>query len=391
MNHRLTVAAAVAVILASISEWVLIRGGGWLAASIGAVIVVALAGTLTRLAPTQAAIGATVLAAVASAPLLFDSSLLLKAAGLIIIGCCAASATRVRVLRPVADLVTYLAALLLYLNLTLSNAKSFALLIPTARSLHHLVTLVNRGGLAAKNTPPVQGSAGVILLAAASIGLAAIVVDVIAVRLRKPAIAGLPLLVIYMAPIATAAKSGGPSSIITFLLAAIGYLGSACLGRQTPATRLGPHRHSLALRGARTNGSAGQTSAAWPRPDGGSASPRVCAAIVAPLLLPSLNLHRLFGDHGGGPKIVPAGLPNPVDQMHALLTESTTAPVLSYTSTSASGEYLQVYVLNYVAGKGEWKIVTPNRTLTIGQKALLAPPGVASNTAGHAGVHHDQA
>src|SRR5215469_3891850 len=132
MNHRLTVAAAVAVILASASEWVLISGAGWLAASIGAVIVVALAGTLTRLAPTQAAIGATVLAALASAPLLFDGPVYLKLAGVLIIGCCAASASRVRVLRPVADLVTYLAALLLYLNLTLSSGKSFAVLIPTA-------------------------------------------------------------------------------------------------------------------------------------------------------------------------------------------------------------------------------------------------------------------
>ena len=44
MNHRLTIAAAVAVILASVSEIVLINGGSWLAATIGAVIVIALAG-----------------------------------------------------------------------------------------------------------------------------------------------------------------------------------------------------------------------------------------------------------------------------------------------------------------------------------------------------------
>ncbi|HWF81454.1 MAG TPA: hypothetical protein VN695_12800, partial [Streptosporangiaceae bacterium] len=74
MNNRLTIAAAVAVILASTSEWVLISGGGWLAASIGAVIAVALAGTLTRLAPTQAAIGATATAALACVPLLTDRS-----------------------------------------------------------------------------------------------------------------------------------------------------------------------------------------------------------------------------------------------------------------------------------------------------------------------------
>src|SRR5215469_4485083 len=150
MNHRLTVAAAVAVILASTSEWVLINGGTWLAASIGAVIAVALAGTLTRLAPTQAAIGATALATVASVPLLTASSLFLKLTGVIVIGCCAASASRARLLRPVADVVTYLSALLLYLNLILSGGKSFALLIPTGRSLHHLVTLMHNGTAIAK-------------------------------------------------------------------------------------------------------------------------------------------------------------------------------------------------------------------------------------------------
>src|SRR5215472_4906221 len=174
MNHRLTIAAAIAVILASTSEWVLINGGGWLAASMGAVIAMALAGTLTRMAPTHAAIGATALATVACVPLLVDRSLWLKLAGVIVIGCCAASASRARLLRPLADLVTYLSALLLYLNLILAGGKSLALLIPTARSLHHLTVLVSNGSQLAGGSPPVPGTAGVILLAAGSIGLAAI-------------------------------------------------------------------------------------------------------------------------------------------------------------------------------------------------------------------------
>lgn len=379
MNHRLTAAAALAVILASTSEWVLISGGNWLIASIGAVITVALAGTVTRLAPTQAAIGATAFAVLASMPLLFDKSLLLKLAGLVIIGCCAASATRVRAFRPIADLVTYLAALLLYLNLTLSNARSFALLIPTANSLHHLSTLASAGTAVAKDSPPVPGAPGVILLASAGIGLAAIVVDIIAVRMRKPAIAGLPLLVIYMAPIATAAKSGGPSSILTFVFAGSGYL--ALLASD------GRHR----LRGwgrivtvwhyadedERLGGADIRGLAATGRRIGFAA---LCAAVVAPLLLPSLNLHRLFDGHGGGDRVVSAGLPNPVDEMQALLTESNPTPVLSYQTNSVDGEYLQVYVVNYNSSKGDWEIVKPGPTITIGQKALLAPPGVASST-----------
>lgn len=379
MNNRLTIAAAIAVILASTSEWALIAGGGWLAASIGAVIVVALAGTVTRLAPTHAAIGATAAATVACVPVLVDKSLYLKVAGLIVIGCCAASASRARLLKPVADLATYLSALLLYLNLTLSSGKSFALLIPTAKSLHHLAVLVNNGSELAKDSPPVPGGSGVVLLAAASIGLAAIVIDVLAVRLRKPAIAGLPLLVIYMAPIATAAKTGGPSGIITFLLAAIGYLGLLASD--------GRHR----LRGwgrvvtvwhyaggdERLGGADIRGLAATGRKIGFAA---ICAAIIAPLLLPNLNLHRLFANRGGGDHISHVGLPNPVDQMRGLLDETNNAPVLSYSSTAKGGEYLQVYVLNYNEARGLWTIVQPSPSISIGTRALLAPPGLASTT-----------
>src|SRR5258708_9161586 len=104
------------------------------------------------------------------------------------------------------------------------SGSSFARLIPPAKSLHHRAPLVSNGSELAKAAPPVRGTSGVILLAAGSIGLAAIVVDVLAVRLRKPAIAGLPLLVIYMAPIATAAKTGGPRRVITLFLATTAYV-----------------------------------------------------------------------------------------------------------------------------------------------------------------------
>ncbi len=378
MNHRLTIAAAVAVIAASASEWVLIQGAGWLSTSIGAVIVIALAGTLTRLVPVRAAIGATLLTAAACAPLLADRSIYVKLAGLFLIACCAASASRARFLRPGADLLTYLSAWLLYFNLTLSHARSYAALIPTTRSLHHLVTLASRGMGAAKLPPPVASTSGVILLAAASIGLAAIVVDIIAVRLHRPAIAGLPLLVIYMAPIATAAKTSGISNIITFLLAASGYL--ALLASDGRSRLRGWGRIITVWHYAgeddRLGGADIRGLAATGRRIGLAA---VCAAIVAPLLLPSLNLHRLFGNHSGGTNIVAAGLPLPLDQLHNLLTSTSNAPVLSYQSGGSDpGEYLQVYVLNYNSAKGVWTLVPPSPSIGIGTTPLHPPQGLSS-------------
>jgi transglutaminase-like putative cysteine protease len=381
MNHRLTIAAAVAVIAASTTEWVLIQGAGWLSASIGAVIVVALAGTLTRLVPLRAAIGAAVLTAGACAPLLADRSLYLKAVGLVLIACCAASATRARFLRPISDALTYLAVLLLYLNLTLSRGKSYAALIPTTKSLHHLVTLANQGMAAAKQPPPVTSSAGVVLLAAASIGLAAIVVDIIAIRMHQPAIAGLPLLVIYMAPIATAAKISGISSVITFLLAASGYLAMLASDGRSRLRGWGKIVTVWHYAGEdeRLGGADIRGLAATGRRIGFAA---VCAAIVAPLLLPSLNLHRLFASHSGGTGTGATGLPLPLDQLHNLLTSTSNAPVLSYHSAGSNpGEYLQVYVLNYSSGKGVWTLIPPSPSIGIGTTPLHPPQGLSPKVA----------
>ncbi|HET9897203.1 MAG TPA: DUF3488 and transglutaminase-like domain-containing protein [Streptosporangiaceae bacterium] len=376
MNHRLTIAAAVAVILASVSEWVLISGAGWLSASIGAVIIVALAGTATRLVPTRAAIIATVVTAAAAAPLLADRSVWLKVLGLILIAVCAASGTRLRFLSPVADAATYLSALLLYLNLVLSHGKSIALVIPTSKSLHHLSVLASQGMAAAKDPPPVATSAGVILLAAASIGLAAIVVDVLAVQMNRPAIAGLPLLVIYLAPIATAAKTGGPGGIVTFLLAATGYLGllaSDGRNRLRGWGRIVTVWH-YAGEDDRLGGADIRGLAATGRRIGLAA---VCAAIVAPLLLPSLSLHRLFTNHSGGVRHVQVGLPVPLVQLSKLLASPSSAKVLSYHSSGGTGQYLQVYVLNYNSSKGVWSLVDPRPSISIGTTALRPPSGLS--------------
>ncbi|HBW18324.1 MAG TPA: hypothetical protein DEH11_04590, partial [Actinobacteria bacterium] len=70
MNHRLTITAGLAVVLASLSIFAVIQGIGWFYAGIGAVIAVAAAGTATRLSAVPAAIWATILTALAVVPLL---------------------------------------------------------------------------------------------------------------------------------------------------------------------------------------------------------------------------------------------------------------------------------------------------------------------------------
>jgi hypothetical protein len=237
MNHRLTLAAAAAVILASVSEFSLISGAAWLVEAIGAVVVVALAGTLTRQSPVVAAVGATLAVGLASVPMLVAHSLYWKVLAVGLIAACAASATGLRPLRAVAGLATYLAALLLYLNALQAASRSFLAVIPTAASVRRLGSLVQQGSTATKYHPLVPATHGVLLLAAASIGLAAIVVDFLAVswlpRATWPC---------WPPTAGTGCAAGAASS----------------RSGTTPA---------------RTSASAVPTWALWPPPDGGSAWP----------------------------------------------------------------------------------------------------------------------
>jgi len=381
MNHRLTAAAAFAVILASVSEFSLISGASWLAQAIGAVAVVALAGTLTRQSQVPAAIGAAVLTALASVPLLLAHASLLKVAGAALIAACGASVSGLRPLRALAGLATYLSALLLYLNVLHAQAQSFLAIVPTPASMHRLAVLVQAGTSAAQYQPPVTGRPGVLLVAAGSIGLAAVVVDFLAVRLHRPAIAGLPLLVVYMAPIATTARVGGLGGAIAFLLAAAGYL--ALLSSDGRYRLRGWGRvvtvWHYSGEDERLGGADTGALAATGRRIGLAA---VCAALVAPLLLPGLTLHQLFGGQStGGGRQVAVGLPDPVAQLHGLLTMSTPKPVLSYRSTAGSSEnYLQVYVLNYNAAAGDWSLIQPTAGPPAAGSALLPAPGLSANS-----------
>jgi ribosomal protein S8 len=74
MNIRLTVTAAIAVILASVSVYPLIESAGWFWAGVGAVIVTAAAGLITRLPTVHAAVGGSVIALIAVGSLLAWSS-----------------------------------------------------------------------------------------------------------------------------------------------------------------------------------------------------------------------------------------------------------------------------------------------------------------------------
>ena len=402
MNHRLTVTAAVAVILASVSIYPLIQGLGWFWIGVGAVIVAAAAGTITRLPTLHATVAAAVLALIVCAPLLTSPSWFGRAAGVALVAVTAASRPRIRGTRAFAWLVTYLAALLIYLNGVFAAGRSVAGIIPTASSLHHLWTLAAQGLGERAYAPPVPGTHGIDLVAAAGIGLMAAATDVLAVRMRSPAIAGLPLLALYSVRITTNAKQGGFGATLVFCLGMIGYLSLlAADGRERLRIwgRLVTVWHGADDQRAGDHGPGGHGAGRIPvaeAPDTRAlaASGRriglaaACIALAFPLLVPGVRVHDLFAStpagpgtgagHGGGP----VSLPHPLAQMRGQLLNGTPETVLTFRTDARvpQDQYLQIYVLNYNPVLGAWTLVTPQKYTRVKDGPLLSAPGLAGNT-----------
>jgi len=338
VNARLTVAAAVATVLTSIALYPLFDAGTWFWDGMGAVIVIAAVGAATRRRPVPV----------------------------------------------VLCLFAAIAAEFLYLNVTFAGRQSFAGLVPTGASVHHLQLLLHQAmAETSKDAPPVPARPGVVLLAAAGIGLVAVLTDVLAVRLHRPAIAGLPLLVLFCVPLTTDARTGAVGGTLVFCAGMVGYLGLLSAdgrhrlrlwGRlihpwQDDADGQGPDVKPLAAAGRRI----------------GSAA--VVLALALPLLIPGLKAHRLFsgdgnGKGGGGGSHGRISFPKPLDLLNTDLHESHPVPVLTYITTASTPPYLQVYVLGTLTTNAWTMGPPPDTTALTGRHRLPPAPGLVRTTPG---------
>jgi transglutaminase-like putative cysteine protease len=331
VNTRLTLAAAVATVLASIALYPLLDSGEWFWNGIGAVIVVA-------------AVGA---------------------------------ATRRRAIPAVLCFLAAVGGLFLYLNVVFAGRQSWAGLVPTGASLHHLQLLLKQAMTeTSKYAPPVPARPGIVLLTVAGIGFVAVLTDVLAVRLHRPAIAGLPLLVLFCVPLTTDASPGAVGATLVFCAGMVGYLGLLSAdgrnrlrlwGRlihpwQDDAHSQGPDVRPLAAAGRRI----------------GSAA--VVLALALPLLIPGLKAHRLFPGDGTGKGNGPGShsqitFPQPLALLNTDLHETHAVPVLTYRTTDSTPPYLQVYVLDNLSNN-EWKMAHPDATTTLSSRGLPPVPGL---------------
>jgi transglutaminase-like putative cysteine protease len=383
--NRIAITAAVAVIVASLSMSSVIARGGWIATGIGAVVIVAAAGALTRLPRLPAAVVATFLVLIAVVPLLTLPSWTGRSLALVILVITALSATGAWPLRGFAVLACYLAALLLYLNLTFAHSSAIGGVVPSDNSIHALARLWHAAFVEFRYSPPVPDLPAVSFVTAVGIGAVAIAVDILAVRLRRPAVAGLPLLLLFSVPVASNLKVFDAPELAIFAASLAGYLALLSAdGRERLRMwgRLVTFRH---VQSAEETGSGPDTKelSASGRRIGLAA---VCLAIVIPLILPSTRVRDVFNTTADGSGHAGTGAGGAA--LSPLLTvgrvlQGKAKPVFSYTTNSADpGEqYFQVYVVNYSSRQNTW--LQPSYTdskAVDGDKPLLPAQGVTSST-----------
>ena len=289
-RDRLTLAAALAVALASAALRPVYEDMGWLLPVLGAVVVVS---------------GTAALARLGRAP---------------------------RPLQPVLGLL----ALLAYTALTFAGGTLAYGLLPTLHTLRSLVTTFTSALESVQQlAPPVPTSSELVLLAVLGVGAVTVVVDTLAVVLRKVAVTGLPLLVLFAVPSAVLPGGIGP---VAFLLGAAGWLGLLLADGTDRVTRWG-----TPLRSA---------SAAEHDPSLGRVGRRIGAAalgvaVVVPALVPGLD-GRLLGGDGAGSGFGDSRTTrtyNPLLSLAGQLRQDVEQQLLSYRSEDGP-EYLRMTTLD---------------------------------------------
>jgi transglutaminase-like putative cysteine protease len=182
--------------------------------------------------------------------------------------------------------------------------------------------------------PPVSATAGVVFITAAGLSLVALLVDVLAVTVRRPAVAGLPLLAVYCVPAAVLSDGlGWP----LFLLAGAGFLLLVAVDSVDRVQAWG-----RVLSGSTSSRSSlGMVFAGARRLAGVS----LALAVVLPLLVPGVGERVLTASGTGtGRGDGTVTVLNPLLRLRQDLGSRDTTPLLTYTTTDPAPQPLRVVV-----------------------------------------------
>jgi hypothetical protein len=331
---RLCLSAAVSTLAASSALSAVFVDLRWLFPVWGAVVLVAVVNELTRRTPMAAALGPVLSAA----------------------------------------------AVLVYVTAIDAGSAAYAHVVPTRASLSVLGDLA-RGGFTDIRTlaAPVPTHRGLVLLAVVGLAAVELVVDLVAVTLRRAAAAGLPLLAVFA--LCTSVSRGGVGWL-PFTIGTTGYLWLLLTDSRERISRWGRTLGVGPGARPRVNWADTETApsplAALGRRIGATA---VAVGVVVPMVIPGLHgglpKHGAGGDGSGHGSSQVVTL-NPIVSIRAQLTSPKAVPVMRITSTDPSPTYLRLTSLDRFDGT---TFSPSNLVAGVGarvSKGIQAPPATGS-------------
>jgi transglutaminase-like putative cysteine protease len=336
-----------------------------------------------RLRVTVFAALATVLGSLSLLPV-FASMAWIPRVVLMVVAIAATSAAlqRIRVVSAIIPLAMIAAWAFL---VTALYAHSVAPLgfIPGPAALRLLHTTMSSGFTdTVQLSSPVEVTHGLSLLTTAGVGLVAVVVETLASGLRRPAVAGLPLLAIFTVSAATLSAGVGWRP---FVFAAAGYLALLLAEGRDRVGRWG--RPVRAIRGSVVRGQAATSQLTQVGRRVGFAA--ISIAVLLPVIIPGLHSgwfgnHRTNGVGGfsankdGGSATI-----SPIVSIRQELNEPTPTSLFTYTTTGTP-TYLRLVTLDNFDGT-VWSVssvTSPDDTRI--DKGIPPPAGVTIQPTGTA-------
>ncbi len=238
-----------------------------------------------------------------------------------------------------------------------------------------LVDLYTAGMKVTQNqAPPVEATRGIVLLAAGSVALVALLVDILAATLRQPALAGLPLLAVYCVP---AALLDGGLPWYYFFAAAAGFL--LLLSADAGDRVRGWGRVLTSSVGGAVGRQASDNSLARGGRRVGIAT--VLVAVALPALVPGLN-NQIIGGSGDGDGTGGKGHTitriNPILDLRKNLESRDDTPLLQYQGGVAHPAPLRIVTSDVFDGNTWSPSTTPIPKDNKAQNGLPSPPGLTA-------------
>jgi transglutaminase-like putative cysteine protease len=275
-----------------------------------------------------------------------------------------------------AAIAVALACLLLLLTQLFAHGVAALGLFPGPAAWQQLDATVHAGmDVLWAQAPPVTPTRGVTLIMAAAVGLVAIAVDTLAVTFRHAALAGVPLLALYLVPSAVV-DGGAPWPV--FALTAIGWLMLLVADSRSRLRRWG---RTLTMRDTvEGNTPVDIALGASGRRIGAAA---VVTALALPLLLPFLS-DGMFGNGTGGDHSKPSSSPSqgaslldPVASLRRDLTRTSNSPVFTYLSSDTTPAYFRLATLTEFNGTS-WEAAAPRADAPPQPERIILPAAVSA-------------